>query len=167
VAVRTHSRWLTFVMVIAMASSTFALAVISALAADIIDEFAITREQLGLLVTAAAFTGAALAPILGPLADRLGARAATLFSLLSSAAATLAMRMASARRSRSITRPRQIAMALAKELTQHSLPEIGQAFGGRDHTTVIHAVDKTQRLMRENKVTYDQVTGIITQLKSS
>ncbi len=77
-----------------MASSTFALAVISALAADIIDEFAITREQLGLLVTAAAFTGAGLAPILGPLADRLGARAVTLFSLLSSATALLAMSVA-------------------------------------------------------------------------
>ncbi len=45
----------------------------------------------------------------------------------------------SRRRSRSITRPRQVAMALAKELTNHSLPEIGDAFGGRDHTTVLHA----------------------------
>lgn len=45
----------------------------------------------------------------------------------------------SKRRSRSITRPRQLAMALAKELTNHSLPEIGDAFGGRDHTTVLHA----------------------------
>jgi len=48
----------------------------------------------------------------------------------------------SARRSRSITRPRQIAMSLAKELTSHSLPEIGDAFGGRDHTTVLHACRK-------------------------
>ena len=45
----------------------------------------------------------------------------------------------SKRRSRSIARPRQMAMALAKELTNHSLPEIGDAFGGRDHTTVLHA----------------------------
>jgi chromosomal replication initiator protein len=45
----------------------------------------------------------------------------------------------SKRRNRSITRPRQVAMALAKELTNHSLPEIGDAFGGRDHTTVLHA----------------------------
>ena len=45
----------------------------------------------------------------------------------------------SKRRNRSITRPRQIAMSLAKELTNHSLPEIGDAFGGRDHTTVLHA----------------------------
>ena len=52
----------------------------------------------------------------------------------------------SKRRSRSIARPRQIAMALAKELTRHSLPEIGDAFGGRDHTTVIHAVNRIKEL---------------------
>ncbi|HHJ14553.1 MAG TPA: chromosomal replication initiator protein DnaA [Gammaproteobacteria bacterium] len=52
----------------------------------------------------------------------------------------------SARRTRSITRPRQIAMALAKELTNHSLPEIGEAFGGRDHTTVLHACRKVAEL---------------------
>ncbi|MGB5590921.1 MAG: chromosomal replication initiator protein DnaA, partial [Gammaproteobacteria bacterium] len=52
----------------------------------------------------------------------------------------------SKRRSRMITRPRQIAMALAKELTSHSLPEIGDAFGGRDHTTVIHACKRVKGL---------------------
>lgn len=52
----------------------------------------------------------------------------------------------SAKRSRSIARPRQIAMTLAKELTNHSLPEIGSAFGGRDHTTVIHANKKIKEL---------------------
>ena len=52
----------------------------------------------------------------------------------------------SPRRSRSITRPRQMAMALAKELTTHSLPEIGDAFGGRDHTTVLHATRKVVEL---------------------
>jgi len=52
----------------------------------------------------------------------------------------------SASRTRSITRPRQIAMALAKELTNHSLPEIGKAFGGRDHTTVLHACRKVSEL---------------------
>ena len=56
----------------------------------------------------------------------------------------------SKRRNRSITRPRQIAMALSKELTNHSLPEIGEAFGGRDHTTVIHACEKTKELMKES-----------------
>jgi len=52
----------------------------------------------------------------------------------------------SKRRTRSITRPRQMAMALAKELTNHSLPEIGEAFGGRDHTTVLHACKKIVQL---------------------
>lgn len=52
----------------------------------------------------------------------------------------------SKRRSRSVARPRQMAMALAKELTNHSLPEIGDAFGGRDHTTVLHACRKIKEL---------------------
>ncbi len=52
----------------------------------------------------------------------------------------------SKRRSRSIARPRQVAMALAKELTTHSLPEIGDAFGGRDHTTVLHACGRIREL---------------------
>ena len=52
----------------------------------------------------------------------------------------------SKRRTRSITRPRQLAMALCKELTNHSLPEIGDAFGGRDHTTVLHACRKIDEL---------------------
>ena len=50
------------------------------------------------------------------------------------------------RRSRSITRPRQLAMALSKELTNHSLPEIGEAFGGRDHTTILHGCRKITEL---------------------
>jgi chromosomal replication initiator protein len=54
--------------------------------------------------------------------------------------------MYSKKRFRSVARPRQVAMALAKELTQQSLPEIGEAFGGRDHTTVLHACRKTQEL---------------------
>jgi chromosomal replication initiator protein len=52
----------------------------------------------------------------------------------------------SQRRVRSLARPRQIAMALAKELTEHSLPEIGEAFGGKDHTTVMHACKKIRSL---------------------
>lgn len=52
----------------------------------------------------------------------------------------------SKRRSRSVARPRQVAMSLAKELTNHSLPEIGDAFGGRDHTTVLHACRKIKEL---------------------
>ena len=57
----------------------------------------------------------------------------------------------SKRRSRSIARPRQVAMALAKELTNHSLPEIGEAFGGRDHTTVLHACRKVKELQETSR----------------
>ena len=60
------------------------------------------------------------------------------------------------RRSRSITRPRQLAMALSKELTNHSLPEIGAAFGGRDHTTVLHGCRKIAELREsDNKIHED------------
>jgi chromosomal replication initiator protein len=54
--------------------------------------------------------------------------------------------MYSKKRSRIVARPRQVAMALAKELTQLSLPDIGDAFGGRDHTTVLHACRKIEEL---------------------
>ncbi|MGN8157726.1 chromosomal replication initiator protein DnaA [Salinisphaera sp. RV14] len=59
------------------------------------------------------------------------------------------------KRTRSIARPRQLAMALAKELTNHSLPEIGQGFGGRDHTTVLHACRKVKEL-RETDTRMDE-----------
>jgi chromosomal replication initiator protein len=58
--------------------------------------------------------------------------------------------MYSKKRSRTIARPRQVAMALAKELTQMSLPDIGDAFGGRDHTTVLHACRKIADLRNSN-----------------
>lgn len=62
----------------------------------------------------------------------------------------------SKRRSRSVARPRQVAMALAKELTSHSLPEIGDAFGGRDHTTVLHACKRIKELRTsEQRMTED------------
>ncbi|WP_428100588.1 chromosomal replication initiator protein DnaA [Candidatus Rariloculus sp.] len=61
----------------------------------------------------------------------------------------------SKRRNRSVARPRQIAMALAKELTRHSLPEIGDAFGGRDHTTVLHACRRIKAL-RETETRVDE-----------
>ena len=59
--------------------------------------------------------------------------------------------MLSKRRSRSIARPRQVAMALARELTNHSLPEIGDAFGGRDHTTVLHACARVKDLRESDR----------------
>lgn len=58
--------------------------------------------------------------------------------------------MYSKKRSRNVARPRQVAMALAKELTQLSLPDIGEAFGGRDHTTVLHACRKIAQLKSDN-----------------
>ena len=58
--------------------------------------------------------------------------------------------MHSARRSRNIARPRQIAMFLSKNLTTRSLPEIGRKFGGRDHTTVIHAIKKVKELVKND-----------------
>jgi chromosomal replication initiator protein len=62
----------------------------------------------------------------------------------------------SKRRNRSVARPRQVAMALAKELTSHSLPEIGDAFGGRDHTTVMHACKRIKELRdSERRVSED------------
>ena len=71
----------------------------------------------------------------------------------------------SKRRSRSVARPRQVAMALAKELTKHSLPEIGDAFGGRDHTTVLHACRKVAELRQQElkiEEDYKNLTNILT-----
>jgi len=74
--------------------------------------------------------------------------------------------MVSKRRTRSIARPRQISMALAKELTNHSLPEIGDAFGGRDHTTVLHACRKVAEL-RENNATINEEYKVLLRSLSS
>ncbi len=71
----------------------------------------------------------------------------------------------SKRRSRMITRPRQTAMSLAKELTNHSLPEIGDAFGGRDHTTVLHACKRVKELREsDNRINedYENLLRILT-----
>jgi len=67
----------------------------------------------------------------------------------------------SKRRNRSIARPRQIAMALAKELTNHSLPEIGDAFGGRDHTTVMHACKKVAQLKEADQLISEDYANLL------
>ena len=72
----------------------------------------------------------------------------------------------SKRRSRSVARPRQLAMALAKELTNHSLPEIGDAFGGRDHTTVLHACRKIEQLKEESHDIKEDYSNLIRTLSS-
>lgn len=65
--------------------------------------------------------------------------------------------MHSARRARAVARPRQVAMYLAKQLTSRSLPEIGRKFGGRDHTTVMHAVKKVEELRQKDSVFCEDV----------
>ena len=72
----------------------------------------------------------------------------------------------SKRRSRSVARPRQMAMALAKELTNHSLPEIGNGFGGRDHTTVLHACRKIEQLKEESHDIKEDYKNLIRTLSS-
>ena len=67
----------------------------------------------------------------------------------------------SKKRSRSIARPRQFAMALAKELTNHSLPEIGDAFGGRDHTTVLHGCRRIEALRETDKRVDDDYLNLL------
>ena len=72
----------------------------------------------------------------------------------------------SKRRNRSITRPRQLAMALCKELTNHSLPEIGDAFGGRDHTTVLHACRKIEELRESDQRIAEDHANLLRTLSS-
>lgn len=72
----------------------------------------------------------------------------------------------SKRRTSSLARARQIAMALAKELTNHSLPELGRAFGGRDHTTVLHAFRKIQELKKTNNGVAEDFINLLRTLSS-
>ena len=72
----------------------------------------------------------------------------------------------SSRRIRTFARPRQVAMYLTKKLTTRSLPEIGRKFGGRDHTTVIHAVKKIEEL-KQNNPKFDEDINLIIQMITS
>jgi chromosomal replication initiator protein len=65
--------------------------------------------------------------------------------------------MHSARRARAVARPRQVAMYLCKQLTPRSLPEIGRKFGGRDHTTVMHAVKKVEELLAADRALAEDI----------
>jgi chromosomal replication initiator protein len=67
----------------------------------------------------------------------------------------------SKKRNRAISRPRQVAMALTRELTSHSLPEIGDAFGGRDHTTVLHACERVKELKEEDRKIFEDVNNLL------
>ena len=74
--------------------------------------------------------------------------------------------MYSKKRTRNVARPRQVAMALAKELTQMSLPDIGEAFGGRDHTTVLHACRKIAELRGSSTDITTDITSLLKVLRS-
>ena len=69
------------------------------------------------------------------------------------------------KRSRNIVYPRHVAMYLCHELTDSSLPRIGERFGGRDHTTVIHAINKVAKLIKEEREVYNLVQQITGKLK--
>lgn len=74
--------------------------------------------------------------------------------------------MLSKRRNRSVARPRQVAMTLSKELTNHSLPEIGDAFGGRDHTTVLHACKQIKKLRHSSTDIQEDYNNLLRSLSS-
>lgn len=74
--------------------------------------------------------------------------------------------MLSKRRNRSVARPRQVAMSLSKELTNHSLPEIGDAFGGRDHTTVLHACKQVKKLRHSSIDIQEDYNNLLRSLSS-
>ena len=71
------------------------------------------------------------------------------------------------RRSQNIVYPRQVAMYLSRELTDASLPKIGREFGGRDHTTVIHATSKIARMIREDRSVYNLVQELTARVKQT
>jgi chromosomal replication initiator protein len=71
----------------------------------------------------------------------------------------------SSSRSRPLVNARQMAMYLCRELTDLSLPKIGERFGGRDHSTVVHATNKVRQLMQEREITYDQVCELTTRIR--
>jgi chromosomal replication initiator protein len=71
------------------------------------------------------------------------------------------------KRSQNIVYPRQVAMYLSRELTDSSLPKIGKQFGGRDHTTVIHATSKIARMIREDRNVYNLVQELTARIKQA
>lgn len=75
--------------------------------------------------------------------------------------------MKSKRRTHAVTYPRQLAMYLCRKLTDHSLPDIGECFGGRDHTTVIHANDKINREYNEHEKSRNTIEKLVTQIKKT
>ena len=135
------------------------------------------RELEGALIRVTAFASLNHVPITTELAHHLladllresASRPRTDEELLAEMAGILGFEVAALKgksRQRPLVTARQIAMYVFRESTDLSYPGIARIFGGRDHTTVIHAVEKIQRLMSERKQIYDQVTDLLSRLKS-
>jgi chromosomal replication initiator protein len=135
------------------------------------------RELEGALIRVTAFASLNQVPITTELAQTLLAdllresapKRRTDNELLEEIADILGFEVAALKgksRQRPLVTARQIAMYVFRDLTDLSYPAIARVFGGRDHTTVIHAVEKIQRLMSERKQIYDQVTDLIQRLKA-
>jgi chromosomal replication initiator protein len=136
------------------------------------------RELEGALIRVTAYASLNHVPISNHLAEQLlgdlltgsHVKTRTDEELLSEIALILGFSVEALRgksRQRPLVTARQTAMYVFRELTDLSYPSIARLFGGRDHTTVIHAVDKIQRLMKERKQIYDQVTELVQRLKTS
>ena len=70
------------------------------------------------------------------------------------------------KRNKAVVYPRQVAVYLARELTDYSLPELGEFFGGRDHTTILHAYDKIQKELKNNKSVKDLINRLVSEVKA-
>ena len=134
------------------------------------------RELEGAFIRVTAYASLNRVPITTHLAEQLlrdlltdsAAKARTDEELLNEMAIILGQSVEALRgksRQRPLVTSRQIAMYVFRDLTDLSYPAIARLFGGRDHTTVIHAVEKIQRLMSERKQVYDQVTDMVQRLK--
>jgi chromosomal replication initiator protein len=135
------------------------------------------RELEGALIRVSAYASLNRVPVTPPLAERLLAdivadahRPLTPNQMLETISVFFGFSVEALKgksRQRPLVLARQIGMFVFRELTDLSFPAIAREFGGRDHTTVIHAVDKVQKLMKERQQVYDQVTELTQQLKSS
>jgi chromosomal replication initiator protein len=135
------------------------------------------RELEGALIRVTAFASLNRSPVDFPLAEAVlkdlfpeaGGTEITASTIMAQTAAYFGLSMediCGTSRSRVLVTARQIAMYLCRELTDLSLPKIGQLFGGRDHTTVMHADRKIRALMAERRSTYNQVTELTNRIKS-
>jgi chromosomal replication initiator protein len=135
------------------------------------------RELEGALIRVTAFASLNRSPVDFPLAEAVlkdlfpeaGGTEITAATIMAQTAAYFGLSMediCGTSRSRVLVTARQIAMYLCRELTDLSLPKIGQLFGGRDHTTVMHADRKIRSLMAERRSTYNQVTELTNRIKS-